>query len=106
MKFFSKNFISLPETLHFVMEKAVGFKYHESKNSTMLDQNYFQQLTDKLTLKGYSPKTIKVYSYFINQFFKTTNKTPESITKADIENYLLTLINKNYYTATVRLNGA
>ncbi|MBI5002830.1 tyrosine-type recombinase/integrase [Candidatus Woesearchaeota archaeon] len=72
----------------------------------MLDQHYTQQLTDKLTLKGYSPKTIKVYSYFISQFFKTVNKTPESITKTDIENYLLTLINKNYYTATVRLNGA
>ena len=72
----------------------------------MLDQQYSQQLTDKLTLKGYSPKTIKVYSYFINQFFKTVNKTPESITKTDIENYLLSLINKNYYTATVRLNGA
>ena len=72
----------------------------------MLDQQYSQQLTDKLTLKGYSPKTIKVYSYFINQFFKTVNKTAESITKIDIENYLLALINKNYYTATVRLNGA
>ncbi|MEK6868246.1 MAG: site-specific integrase, partial [Nanoarchaeota archaeon] len=64
------------------------------------------QLTDKLTLKGYIPKTIKVYSHFINQFFNTLNKTPESITKTDIENYLLSLINKNYYTATVRLNGA
>ena len=72
----------------------------------MLDQHYTQQLTDKLTLKGYSPKTIKVYSYFIKQFFNTVNKTPESITKTDIENYLLSLINKNYYTATVRLNGA
>ena len=72
----------------------------------MLDQHYAQQLTDKLTLKGYSPKTIKVYSYFIKQFFNTVNKTPKSITKTDIENYLLSLINKNYYTATVRLNGA
>ncbi len=72
----------------------------------MIDETYFQTLHDKLTLKGYSKKTIKVYCYFAKQFFSTVNKTPETITKADIENYLLNLINKNYYTATVRLNGA
>lgn len=72
----------------------------------MLDQQYTQQLNDKLKLKGYSPKTIKIYTHFINQFFNTLNKTPETITKNDVENYLLFLINKNYYTATVRLNGA
>lgn len=72
----------------------------------MLDEQYSQQLNDKLKLKGYSPKTIKIYSHFINQFFKTVNKTPETTTKNDVENYLLQLINKNYYTATIRLNGA
>lgn len=72
----------------------------------MLEEHYFQQLTDKLKLKGYSQKTIKVYYYFVKQFFSIVNKTPEEISKTDIENYLLSLINKNYYTATVRLNGA
>ncbi|PIN77989.1 integrase [Candidatus Woesearchaeota archaeon CG10_big_fil_rev_8_21_14_0_10_34_8] len=65
-----------------------------------------EELKNKLKLKGCSNKTIKIYCYFIKRFFAFVKKAPEKVTKQDIENYLLTLINNNYYSATVRLNGA
>jgi len=69
-------------------------------------QEYLEKLEYRMKLKGLSPKTIKSYKYNIQQFFQTLHKTPENVSKNDIETYFVNLIDKGYMSASIRLNYA
>jgi integrase/recombinase XerD len=64
---------------------------------------HINTMSNKLKLHGYSKKTIKIYCYFTKRFFAFVKKSPEHITNKDIDTYLLSLINKKYYTATIHI---
>ncbi|MBS3108196.1 tyrosine-type recombinase/integrase [Candidatus Woesearchaeota archaeon] len=65
-------------------------------------ENYLNELK----LKGFSPKTIKCYTYHIEKFLKTITKSRELITNQDIKAYLINLINEGYTSSTIRLTEA
>jgi len=69
-------------------------------------QIYLERLEERLRLKGYSLKTIKVYKYNIIKFLKFINKNPEDVLKQDIESYFMNLLNRNFKSASIRLNYA
>jgi len=69
-------------------------------------QEYIQELEKRLKLKGYSLKTIKVYKYNTIKFLKFIKKDPKNVLKQDIEGYFIHLINKNFKSASIRLNYA
>lgn len=64
-----------------------------------------EKVQNRLLLKGCSRKTIEVYLYHLGKFLKLYPYA-ERATKEDIERYLLVLIKKGYFEATVRLNYA
>lgn len=58
-------------------------------------------------LRGLSPRTIKTYSYTISKFFRVCSKEPHQVTKNDLENYLLRLLERGApgNTINVQLNA-
>lgn len=62
------------------------FKYREAY------AKLFMLIEEKLTLKGYSPKTHKSYCGHIRRFLYFTNKEPNNLDNRDIQEYLLHLL--------------
>lgn len=56
------------------------------------EQQTLDKLRDALRLKGYSSKTIKAYIGHIRRFISFNESNPPELTKADIDNYLLYLL--------------
>jgi len=69
-------------------------------------QEYLDKLERELKLRGFSNKTIKTYNYQISKFLKYFNKDPEKITKQEIEDYIINLVEVGYLNTTIRLNIA
>ena len=69
-------------------------------------QKHIEKLEYRMKLKGFSPKTIKSYKYNTQQFLKFVDKTPEKVSKNDIETYFANLIKKGYMSASIKLNYA
>jgi len=69
-------------------------------------QDYIEKLEYRMKLKGFSPKTIKTYTYNVSQFIKFVSKDPEKVSKEDIESYFANLIDKKYMSASIKLNYA
>jgi site-specific recombinase XerD len=57
----------------------------------ILCQSLLEQVRNKIKLKGYSDQTLKSYNNHLKKFLKdiSVHKNPLSVTKADIEQYLL-----------------
>jgi site-specific recombinase XerD len=53
-----------------------------------------QEFISALRLKNYSPKTIKQYTYCVEQFARYFNQSPKSLGPKEIKEYLLYLIDK------------
>lgn len=69
-------------------------------------EEYLEKLEYRMKLKGFSHKTIKSYIYNTKQFFNFLDKSPEKVSKEDIESYFANLIKKGYMAASIRLNYA
>ena len=69
-------------------------------------QEYIERLEYRMKLKGFSPKTIKVYKYNIQNFLNHIEIDPERVAKEDIESYFANLIEKGYMSASIKLNYA
>ena len=54
--------------------------------------------------RNYSPKTIKTYNFCLGKFFRTCNKEPKCVTKADIHDYLDRLIEKQSSSSTLNVH--
>jgi integrase/recombinase XerD len=72
----------------------------------MIMQEYIERLEYRMKLKGFSPKTIKVYKYNIQKFLNHIEIDPEKVSKEEIESYFANLINKGYMAASIKLNYA
>lgn len=68
----------------------------------MNNEQILIKTSQKLKLKGSSPKTIKVYLYNISNFMKWLNKDIKLANKANIEEYILELIDKDFQENTIR----
>jgi len=75
-----------------------------------MTQNYLEKVSTEIKLKGFSDKTVKIYSYFIKKYLDklaVENKQPENITIDDIKSFLAGLIdtysNKSRALATSSL---
>ena len=72
--------------------------------------NYLEKISTELKLKGFSDKTVKIYSYFIKKYLdklEKENKQPENAIQDDIKSFLASLIdtysNKSRALATSSL---
>jgi len=54
----------------------------------MKKTNYSEILKKKMEYYNFSPRTIKMYVYYIEQFLENVNKFPTSLTSQDFQNYL------------------
>ncbi len=52
-----------------------------------------QKMIDELTLRGYSPKTFDSYLYALTKVAKHYNRSPNTLTVDEIQNWILYLIN-------------
>jgi integrase/recombinase XerD len=75
-----------------------------------MTQYYLEKVSTEIKLKGFSDKTVKIYSYFIKKYLDklaVENKQPENITIDDIKSFLAGLIdtysNKSRALATSSL---
>ena len=50
-----------------------------------------EQLKTELTLRGFSPLTIRNYSFFVDKFLQFTNKSSEKLNQEDIKKYMSSL---------------
>ncbi|MDY6966531.1 MAG: site-specific integrase [Halobacteriota archaeon] len=55
---------------------------------------YFESLKKELTSRKYSPKTIKSYIHYNEDFLRFIEKNPDKITNSDMKDYLSYLVNK------------
>ncbi len=53
----------------------------------------FDKLSTELKLRGFSPRTVKAYSYHLQKFFEFAKKLPEVVTSDDARAFLAYLIN-------------
>jgi len=67
-------------------------------------QDPIEKLKQEMKLRNFSQKTIKSYLYYITDILSKANKSPKSITGADIRNYLEKLADENKSSST--LNSA
>src|SRR3989338_1151815 len=51
------------------------------------------KLDIELKLRGFSPLTVRNYSFFVNKFLERTNKPIEEIDQEDVRNYLASMFN-------------
>ena len=63
----------------------------------------FQPLIDECKLRNYSIKTVKSYLYYNKKFLQFCNKKPQEVTRENVKEYLLSLINKQYSSSTINL---
>lgn len=57
-----------------------------------LSEEYLQKISNELRLAGFSQRTIKTYSFFLERFLKDLNKKPEQATQEDIKNFLSKIV--------------
>lgn len=50
-----------------------------------------EKLHTELKLRGFSPLTVRNYSFFVDKFIKKTNKPIESLDQEDVRNYLASM---------------
>lgn len=48
-----------------------------------------EKFKKNLKLKNYAPRTIEVYSHYVNEFVINSPKTPSDLTKTDLKTYLV-----------------
>ncbi len=53
-----------------------------------------QKLQTELKLRGFSPLTLRNYSFFVDKFLKKTNKPVNDLSQEDIRSYLAEMFNK------------
>lgn len=58
-------------------------------------------LAQEMTLRQFSPKTIKSYTHYITECLKSANKNPLQISTADVRSYLECLANKGHSPSTL-----
>jgi len=74
------------------------------------NQNYYPsqdpilKLKQEMKLRGFSPKTIKSYLYYITDALKYANKNPRNIKSGDLRSYLEKLVDEKKSSST--LNSA
>lgn len=69
-------------------------------------QDPMRKLRQEMTLRNFSPKTIKSYLYYITHLLKLTNKSPREINSGDVRNYLESLAeNKSASTVNIAHNA-
>lgn len=59
------------------------------------------QLQTELKLRGFSPLTVRNYSFFVNKFMKTHNKPLSDLTEDDAKLYLASLIESRSKSTTM-----
>jgi site-specific recombinase XerD len=74
------------------------------KDKTKISGN-FEELKRELVSRKYSPKTIKAYIHYNEDFLKIVGKHPKDITESDIKDYLFYLVDRRK-VATSTLNIA
>ncbi|MBI2665405.1 tyrosine-type recombinase/integrase [Candidatus Woesearchaeota archaeon] len=69
--------------------------------------NINELIKRKALIRGLSPATIRTYSYVVEKFFRTIPKEPYQISKNDLENYLLKMLEQGApgNTINVQLNA-
>lgn len=67
-------------------------------------QSYCNAFCMDLELRGYSPKTIKAYSKYLNRFLLFSNVSCDSLTEENVRSFLHFLISKKLSTSYI--NGA
>ncbi len=67
-------------------------------------ESYYNALRLELEIRGYSPKTVKMYSNHLNRFLFHCNKPVESIIVDDIRAYLHYLVSLKLSTSYI--NGS
>jgi len=58
----------------------------------MKKTNYSEISKRKMEYYNFSPRTIKTYVYYIEQFLENVNKYPTSLTSQDFQNYKVNLV--------------
>jgi site-specific recombinase XerD len=84
----------------------LGRKIYKLELNKNLMQNYIEKLEYRMKLKGFSPKTIKSYTYNTQNFLNFIKINPEKVSKEDIESHFANLIKKGYMSASIKLNYA
>jgi len=72
----------------------------------MNNEQILIETSNKIKLRGFSPKTNKVYIYNISKFIKWYKRNLRITTRKDIERYLLYLDDKKHSENSLRLNLA
>jgi integrase/recombinase XerD len=54
-------------------------------------ENNLENLKTELTLRGFSPLTIRNYTFFVDKFLKFTNKETSNLDQEDVKKYLSSL---------------
>ena len=57
-----------------------------------LSEEYLQKTSNELRLAGFSQRTIKTYSFFLERFLKDLNKKPEQANQEDIKSFLSKIV--------------
>lgn len=60
-----------------------------------------EQLQTELRLRGFSPLTVRNYSFFVNKFLGHTKKQPAELTEDDAKQYLSSLIESRSKSTTM-----
>ena len=63
----------------------------------------FRILIDEMKVRGFSWKTIKMYTYQNRRFLGFIRKSTREVTKKDVESYLIMLYDRNVASATRHL---
>jgi len=81
------------------LKRVVGQTFRFAKRYS------FEDLRREMVSRKYSPKTIKAYIHYNDDFLKFTSKTPKNIAERDIKDYLFHLV-EDKKVATSTLNSA
>ena len=72
--------------------------------SELFPEHWQLQLESELRSRKYSPRTLCIYTYFINLLCRTLQKPPEQIRSEDITQFLAAIEkNKNYSASSINL---
>lgn len=64
-------------------------------------QSYLNSLSVELELRGYSPQTIKSYSYYLRRFLRFCNKPVQLLSESDVREFLHSLISLKLSTSYI-----
>src|SRR3989344_4129080 len=54
----------------------------------LFEMNEIEKLRSELKLRGFSPLTVRNYSFFIEKFLLKTNKKENELSESDVRSYL------------------